>query len=214
MRNFKAENLKTDIETLENTLAEVGNSKSRHGERGRIKEQIKNFESQLSNLDFNFKIPKAPWSVVNEEDKFGFRHGDIRDSDDNLILENEMTFSTSQEMSERDEFLQMKFNVSKAASLIPEMIDALKELQFGATLTAMVKSKLILEELGIKKTSPNDIYKEQGYLDRGDYLKQLSDQYNIPLESTLKLAEILGKEEDFDGLVEMVETWVRANSSS
>lgn len=46
------------------------------------------------------------------------------------------------------------------------------------------------------------IYVEKGYKDRDDYLESLSEDYNIDLETVRTLADdVLGAEEDFDGLV-------------
>jgi hypothetical protein len=47
----------------------------------------------------------------------------------------------------------------------------------------------------------NSIYREHGYIDRADYLDALAQDYNTPVENVICLAEILGSEEDFDGLV-------------
>ena len=46
-----------------------------------------------------------------------------------------------------------------------------------------------------------NIYQENGYEDRDDYLTCLSENYNIPIEDVYSLAEMLGENEDFDGLV-------------
>ena len=48
---------------------------------------------------------------------------------------------------------------------------------------------------------PRDVYKENGYDDRDDYLRSLADDYGIPLDAVMAVAEVLGPEEDFDGLV-------------
>lgn len=45
------------------------------------------------------------------------------------------------------------------------------------------------------------VYTENGYKDRRDYLENLAQEFDCPLETVLALAEILGKSEDFDGLV-------------
>lgn len=37
--------------------------------------------------------------------------------------------------------------------------------------------------------------------DRADYLDYLSEIYNVPLDDVQLIAELLGEEEDFDGLV-------------
>lgn len=45
------------------------------------------------------------------------------------------------------------------------------------------------------------IYRENGYDNRDYYLKCLSDDYNIELDVVQTLADLLGEDEDFDGLV-------------
>lgn len=46
-----------------------------------------------------------------------------------------------------------------------------------------------------------DIYKENGYEDRSDYLGCISDDYGVPMDTVQCLADLLGPDEDFDGLV-------------
>ena len=46
-----------------------------------------------------------------------------------------------------------------------------------------------------------NIYQENGYADRGDYLTCLSEDYGVSIEDVYSLAEMLGENEDFDGLV-------------
>ena len=50
-----------------------------------------------------------------------------------------------------------------------------------------------------------NIYQENGYADRDDYLICLSEDYGVPIESVYSLAEMLGGHEDFDGLVSALE---------
>jgi hypothetical protein len=50
-----------------------------------------------------------------------------------------------------------------------------------------------------------DIYREQGYGNRGEYLKGLSEDYGVEYSTVLALANLLGPEEDFDGLVTQLE---------
>jgi hypothetical protein len=45
------------------------------------------------------------------------------------------------------------------------------------------------------------IYTEAGYLDREEYLETLADEYGIEIETVLQLADFLGEQEDFDGLI-------------
>ena len=46
-------------------------------------------------------------------------------------------------------------------------------------------------------------YKDHGYKNRNEYLESLSEEYGE--DSVMALAELLGPEEDFDGLVVVLE---------
>ena len=50
-----------------------------------------------------------------------------------------------------------------------------------------------------------NIYQENGYADRDNYLTCLSEDYGISIEDVYSLAEMLGENEDFDGLVSALE---------
>lgn len=50
-----------------------------------------------------------------------------------------------------------------------------------------------------------EVYQENGYADRDDYLNSLSEDYGIPNDAVQALAEVLGPDEDFDGLVSNLE---------
>lgn len=58
-----------------------------------------------------------------------------------------------------------------------------------------------------KQTTPDmiqtseNLYIENGYEGREDYLGSLSDEYAVDLETVHYLADLLGESEDFDGLV-------------
>lgn len=49
------------------------------------------------------------------------------------------------------------------------------------------------------------IYEENGYENRKDYLECQADWYGIEVSKVMYLAEILGENEDFDGLVTSLE---------
>lgn len=53
--------------------------------------------------------------------------------------------------------------------------------------------------------SRQDVYQENGYTDRDDYLNSLAEDYGLPEEVVRALAEVLGPDEDFDGLVSNLE---------
>jgi hypothetical protein len=50
-----------------------------------------------------------------------------------------------------------------------------------------------------------NIYEENGYANRRDYLEELAAQYGVPLYKVWAVAKLLGPEEDFDGLVSSVQ---------
>ena len=48
----------------------------------------------------------------------------------------------------------------------------------------------------------SNVYRELGYNDREDYLSCLAEDYGLDLEQVVRpLADMLGRNEDFDGLV-------------
>ena len=55
------------------------------------------------------------------------------------------------------------------------------------------------------KTMNENIYQENGYANRDDYLTCLSEDYDVSIEDVYSLAEILGENEDFDGLLSSLE---------
>lgn len=48
-------------------------------------------------------------------------------------------------------------------------------------------------------------YQKNGYKDRKDYLEQLALDNNLDLDMVYSLADMLGENEDFDGLVSACE---------
>lgn len=50
-----------------------------------------------------------------------------------------------------------------------------------------------------------NIYLEHGYDDRANYLRCVADELNISQEIVFSIANLLGKSEDFDGLLSMLE---------
>ena len=49
------------------------------------------------------------------------------------------------------------------------------------------------------------MYKENGYADRADYLRCMAEDYDMHMDTVVALANILGPDEDFDGLVVALE---------
>ena len=50
-----------------------------------------------------------------------------------------------------------------------------------------------------------NIYQKKGYKNRKDYLECLAVDYCVPLDTVYALASLLGKNEDFDGLISSLE---------
>ena len=53
-----------------------------------------------------------------------------------------------------------------------------------------------------------DVYQANGYENRKDYLSCLAEDYGVDLSTVKALADLLGPNEDFDGLVAMLEDMV------
>ena len=51
----------------------------------------------------------------------------------------------------------------------------------------------------------SNIYQEHGFENRKEYLKDLADQFGVSVQTVYDLASIMGKSEDFDGLVTSLE---------
>ena len=50
-----------------------------------------------------------------------------------------------------------------------------------------------------------NIYQENGYESRKDYLRCMAEDYNVDFDTVVNLSCLLGKDEDFDGLVNALE---------
>ena len=50
-----------------------------------------------------------------------------------------------------------------------------------------------------------NIYQANGFESRRDYMEHLADENGVELSHVLAMADMLGPDEDFDGLVTMVE---------
>ena len=50
-----------------------------------------------------------------------------------------------------------------------------------------------------------NIYQENGYESREDYLQCMADDYGVPLEVVQSLFDVLGDSEAFDGLIVALE---------
>lgn len=51
----------------------------------------------------------------------------------------------------------------------------------------------------------NTVYQRHGFKDRMHYFRHLVDEYDVHMDVIMTLAEMLGPNEDFDGLVAALE---------
>lgn len=51
------------------------------------------------------------------------------------------------------------------------------------------------------------VYEENGFNSRREYLESVAEDFGVPLHVVLALASILGKDEDFDGLLSEVDEY-------
>ena len=52
-----------------------------------------------------------------------------------------------------------------------------------------------------------NVYQQNGYEDREHYLECLADEFSVPINVVHMLADLLGENEDFDGLVTGLEDY-------
>lgn len=62
-----------------------------------------------------------------------------------------------------------------------------------------------IERLNAERTIPLARYQADGAIDRFGYLEDLAEDHGVEFETILTLVGVLGPEEDFDGLVSMLE---------
>ena len=53
-----------------------------------------------------------------------------------------------------------------------------------------------------------NIYKENGYKNRAEYFEALAFDYDIDINSVHALADVLGSNEDFDGLIYAIDDYI------
>ena len=53
-----------------------------------------------------------------------------------------------------------------------------------------------------------NVYTENGFESRRDYLTQLAREFSVPFDVVAMMAGLLGPNEDFDGLVTSLEDYV------
>ncbi len=53
----------------------------------------------------------------------------------------------------------------------------------------------------------SEVYTDNGFKNRKDYLKNLADEYEVDFSTVAMLADLLGPDEDFDGLVNAVQDY-------
>lgn len=56
----------------------------------------------------------------------------------------------------------------------------------------------------------SNIYIENGYNNRREYLESLAEEFDIPFSIVSSISEILGPIEDFDGLINSLEDYTYA----
>jgi hypothetical protein len=59
----------------------------------------------------------------------------------------------------------------------------------------------------INEEVSKNIYSKHGYKDRQDYLSNLADNFGIDLSEVIAISDVLGSNEDFDGLVTSLEDY-------
>ena len=60
----------------------------------------------------------------------------------------------------------------------------------------------------------DNVYKQHGYANRDEYLNSLAEEYGVAKMLVYNLAEMLGPNEDFDGLVNALEDMQEDNNDN
>jgi hypothetical protein len=63
----------------------------------------------------------------------------------------------------------------------------------------------VAERLNRARTIPLERYQVEGAIDRFGYLENLAEDHGVDFETVLTIVDVLGSEEDFDGLVTTLE---------
>lgn len=53
----------------------------------------------------------------------------------------------------------------------------------------------------------NKVYKQHGYKNRTEYLRSMGIEYGVPFDTVCMFANLLGPNEDFDGLINTLEDY-------
>jgi len=53
-----------------------------------------------------------------------------------------------------------------------------------------------------------NVYTENGYKDRRDYLEKIADDFGISAGELEAISDVLGPDEDFDGLITSLEDYI------
>lgn len=56
--------------------------------------------------------------------------------------------------------------------------------------------------------TPENPYKAHGFTTRSAYLSSIAEKYDLPLSTVFSFAQMLGKNEDFDGLITEIENFL------
>lgn len=69
----------------------------------------------------------------------------------------------------------------------------------------MTHPDTLRDRINAERTIPLSRYQEEGCESRSEYLEQLAMNYNVSFDTVETLADLLGPDEDFDGLANSVE---------
>lgn len=92
---------------------------------------------------------------------------------------------------QKDTIKNQKENIEKISVVV------MNTLSSGACKRKIESVNKFMEE--------NSVYVEHGYSSRDEYLYSLASDYEIDYSVVLNLASLLGKSEDFDGLISALE---------
>lgn len=75
----------------------------------------------------------------------------------------------------------------------------------GTIIDGIKQDRLVKSYKKESKSVKESIYTDNGFKNRAEYLQSLADDFGVDINTVKNLADMLGAEEDFDGLVSQVE---------
>lgn len=148
-------------------------------------------------------------SVINESSfdddmgpiQTGSASDDVSDLIAQIVYTQDVGMSSSSTKYNEDTLMRMKSDAVKR--IHAKVMGDLLETSSGGIAMGGEYNKVANADEGIYE----DVYTDHGYANRKEYLLSLCDEYGVPEDIVFATASLLGRTEDFDGLVTMIQDY-------